>query len=139
MEMVYTHISTHMQHAHCIYPHCLCTVYTPEMKFHIILGLRFQNCALCSQSQNIVRLGPGKYLYDYRFIIIIITLGWCGRDSLVYCGGVTIPTIRHIWAGPATTPSQHTSAVKRSIGSTTGFHNHREGPYLGLLLVESAY
>ena len=27
------------------------------------------------------------------------------------------------------------SAVKRSIGFTTGFHNHREG----LLLVESAY
>ena len=22
-----------------------------------------------------------------------------------------------------------TSAVKRSIGSTSGFHNHREGPY----------
>ena len=33
----------------------------------------------------------------------------------------------------------HISAVKRSIGSTTGFHNHGEGPYYGLLLVESAY
>ena len=32
-----------------------------------------------------------------------------------------------------------TSAVKRSIGFTIGFHNHREGPYLVLLLVESAY
>ena len=31
------------------------------------------------------------------------------------------------------------SAVKQSIGSTTGFHNHGEGPYYGLLLVESAY
>ena len=31
------------------------------------------------------------------------------------------------------------SAVKRSIGSTTDFHNHGEGPYQGLLLVESAY
>ena len=31
------------------------------------------------------------------------------------------------------------SAVKRSIGSTIGFHNHGEGPYYGLLLVESAY
>ena len=31
------------------------------------------------------------------------------------------------------------SAVKRSIGSATGFHNHGEGPYYGLLLVESAY
>ena len=31
------------------------------------------------------------------------------------------------------------SAVKRSIGFTIGFHNHREGPYWGLLLVESAY
>ena len=70
-----------------IYPHCL---FTPEMKFHIILVLRFQNCAwcICSQSQNIVRLGSGLYLYDYRFIIIIITLGparlgWCVRDSVV--------------------------------------------------------
>ena len=32
-----------------------------------------------------------------------------------------------------------TSAVKLSIGSTTGFYNHGEGPYKGLLLVESAY
>ena len=32
-----------------------------------------------------------------------------------------------------------TGAVKRSIGSTIGFHNHGEGPYWGLLLVESAY
>ena len=31
------------------------------------------------------------------------------------------------------------SAANRSIGSTTGFHNHGEGPYQGLLLVESAY
>ena len=31
------------------------------------------------------------------------------------------------------------SAVKGSIGSITGFHNHGEGPYQGLLLVESAY
>ena len=30
------------------------------------------------------------------------------------------------------------SAVKRSIGFTIGFHNHGEGPY-GLLMVESAY
>ena len=30
------------------------------------------------------------------------------------------------------------SAVKRSIGFTIGFHNHGEGPYKGLLLVESA-
>ena len=32
-----------------------------------------------------------------------------------------------------------TSAAKRSIGFTIGFHNHGEGPYWGLLLVESAY
>ena len=31
------------------------------------------------------------------------------------------------------------SAVKRSIGSTIGFHNYGEGPYQGLLLVERAY
>ena len=31
------------------------------------------------------------------------------------------------------------SAANRSIGFTTGFHNHGEGPYKGLLLVESAY
>merc|ERR1712079_832417 len=31
------------------------------------------------------------------------------------------------------------SAVECSIGCTTGFHNHGEGPYYGLLLVESAY
>ena len=31
------------------------------------------------------------------------------------------------------------SAVKQSIGSTIGFHNHGEGHYYGLLLVESAY
>ena len=30
------------------------------------------------------------------------------------------------------------SAVKRSIGFTIGFHNHGDGPYYGLLLVESA-
>ena len=35
--------------------------------------------------------------------------------------------------------NQFCSAVKRSIGSTTGFHNHGEGPYSGLLLVESGY
>ena len=29
------------------------------------------------------------------------------------------------------------SAVKRSIGFTTGFHNHGEGPYWGLLHVLS--
>ena len=29
------------------------------------------------------------------------------------------------------------STVKQSIGLTTGFHNHGEGPYKGLLLVES--
>ena len=32
-----------------------------------------------------------------------------------------------------------TSAVYCSIGFTIGFHNHKEGPYWGLLLVESAY
>ena len=31
------------------------------------------------------------------------------------------PWTRHIY--------HNVSAVKRSIGSTTGFHNHREGPY----------
>ena len=31
------------------------------------------------------------------------------------------------------------SAVKRSIGFTISFHNHGEGPYLGLFLVESTY
>ena len=31
------------------------------------------------------------------------------------------------------------SAANRSIGSTTGFHNHGEGPYKGLLLVKSGY
>ena len=38
-----------------------------------------------------------------------------------------------------TVTSRMTSAVKRSIGSTTGFHDHGEGPYWGLLLVESGY
>ena len=38
-----------------------------------------------------------------------------------------------------TIPIPRTSAVKRSNGYTTGFHNHGEGPYWGLLLVESAY
>ena len=85
----------------------LATVYTRDEISHYF-GAQISELCICSQSQNIVRLGSGLYLYDYRFIIIIITLGWCGRDSLVYCGGVTIPTIRHIWAGPATTPSQHT-------------------------------
>ena len=91
MEMIST---TYLYLDH-IYPHCRvdthsACVCTPEMKFHIILVLRFQNCAwcICSQSQNIVRLGSGLYLYDYRFIIIIITLGparlgWCVRDSVV--------------------------------------------------------
>ena len=32
-----------------------------------------------------------------------------------------------------------TSAEKQSIGFTIGFHNHGQGPYKGLLLVESAY
>ena len=34
------------------------------------------------------------------------------------------------WRPPATSTGQiRTSAVKRSIGCTTGFHNHGEGPY----------
>ena len=33
----------------------------------------------------------------------------------------------------------NTSAANRSIGFTMGFHNHGEGPYYGLLLIESAY
>ena len=37
----------------------------------------------------------------------------------------------------ATAEKLRISAVKRSIGFTIGFHNHGEGPYLGLLLVES--
>ena len=39
----------------------------------------------------------------------------------------------------ATAEKLRISAVKRSIGFTIGFHNHGEGPYLGLLLVESSY
>ena len=41
--------------------------------------------------------------------------------------------LRRHWTGSSS------SAVKRSIGVTIGFHNHGEGPYYGLLLVESAY
>ena len=42
------------------------------------------------------------------------------------------------WWSSAALPA-NSSAVKRSIGSTIGFHNHGEGPNYGLLLVESAY
>ena len=32
-------------------------------------------------------------------------------------------------SGECHRPADSRSAVKRSIGSTTGFHNHGEGPY----------
>ena len=56
------------------------------------------------------------------------------------------PVIRPLHAPPSTvsvwhniTSTELSSAVKRSISFTIGFHNHGEGPYKGLLLVESAY
>ena len=71
---------------HCRYPQCLC-VYTRDEVSHNF-GAQISELCICSQSQNTVRLGSGLYLYDYRFIIIIITLGparlgWCVRDSVV--------------------------------------------------------
>ena len=43
----------------------------------------------------------------------VIKFGWIE--------GVLMRCLLNIWGT--------ISAVKRSIGSTTGFHNHREGPY----------
>ena len=75
-----------------IYPHATCTLYIPTLPVYCVytrdevshyFGAQISELCICSQSQNIVRLGSGLYLYDYRFIIIIITLGvvavtaWC--------------------------------------------------------------
>ena len=46
------------------------------------------------------------------------------------CSNKTSPCLSSQNIDTDTTNCKHwNSAVKRSIGSTIGFHNHREGPY----------
>ena len=60
-------------------------------------------------------------------MVVLVTLVICGNlESSEGCSQ-SVGAVSSVICG----------AVKRSIGSTIGFHNHREGPYQGLLLIES--
>ena len=51
-------------------------------------------------------------------MLLVLVVGWLeGKCNNFYISTV----LRDQWLSG--------SAVKRSIGSTTGFHNHGEGPY----------
>ena len=69
---------------------------------------------------TVTMLGPGSPRLLERGTV-------AGPEQLCYTDTLTLYTLHF------------TCAVKRSIGFTIGFHNHGEGPYQGLVLVESAY
>ena len=74
-----------------------------------------------------------------KFVIasVIFSLGekWSGRGRSCAVSGVSVTS------DPATTRRHIVSAVMEVKLQTNvrRFHDHKEGPYKGLLLVESAY
>ena len=64
-------------------------------------------------------------------LMLAVPTGWAGWGwwRQIATPRYTSHITHHTRHRPASGPGLHTSAVKRSIGFTNGFHNHGEGPY----------
>ena len=79
-------------------------------------------------------------------IFIYPIVSWLTSISLIHIGSIltseviTFRTINIRWiAGdPVSTITSACSPIKLQTTHRQSFHNHGEGPYLGLMLVESA-
>ena len=79
-----------------------------------------------------------KYFYPAHVKIFVLTW-WCCSTRRSKLRSPSRRTSPPVASCRTCTWQQTDQCCRRSIGFTIGFHNHREGPYQGLLLVESAY